>query len=247
MSDTRMVGEMGNGSLKTSGTHFGFVAGVVSDTRSDARPDSIGLIEVAGVARVIDGDTLEIHGTRIRLEGIDAPEKAQTCEGTKGAAVAKIWPCGLAAIRRLEDLAQGKSVTCRGRERDAYGRLIGFCASEDVDLNATMIRDGLAWAFVKYSNTYVAAEGKARARGAGVWQGPADPPWVWREARWKRAETAAPEGCAIKGNISQSGRIYHVPWGASYDRVRVDVARGERWFCSEADALAAGWRPPANR
>ena len=51
VSDTRMVGEMGNGSLKTSGTHFGFVAGVVSDTRSDARPDSIGLIEVAGVAR----------------------------------------------------------------------------------------------------------------------------------------------------------------------------------------------------
>lgn len=205
-----------------------------------------GQIEVAGIARVIDGDTVEIAGTRIRLEGIDAPEKAQTCGRGLLGIVARTWPCGLAAIRRLEALTEGQSVTCRGHETDKYGRLIATCLKDGVDLNAVLVREGLAWAFTKYSRTYLAIEGEARSARAGVWQGDSDPPWVYREARWKAAETAAPAGCAIKGNVSSNGRIYHMPWGSSYGRVTIDARRGERWFCSESEAEAAGWRPAAN-
>jgi len=208
-------------------------------------PDQ-GPIEVAGPARVIDGDTVEIAGTRIRFEGIDAPEKAQTCSRGVIGIVARTWPCGLAAIRRLEDLTEGQSVTCQCHEMDKYGRLIATCRKDGVDLNAVLVREGLAWAFTKYSTTYLAIEGEARWARAGVWQVDSDPPWVYREARWKAAETSAPEGCAIKGNVSDNGRIYHMPWGASYGRVSIDDRRGERWFCSESEAEAAGWRPAAN-
>ena len=49
--------------------------------------------------------------------------------------------------------------------------------------------------------------------------------------------------CVIKGNISSKGeRIYHVPGGRYYDATVIDTAKGERWFCSEAEAVAAGWR-----
>ncbi len=59
------------------------------------------------------------------------------------------------------------------------------------------------------------------------------------------APVQLPSGnCTIKGNISSSGRIYHVPGDAAYDKTRIDDSRGERWFCTEAEAKAAGWRPP---
>ncbi len=51
-------------------------------------------------------------------------------------------------------------------------------------------------------------------------------------------------GCRIKGNISQNGKIYHVPGSPSYDQTKIDESKGERWFCTEAEAQAAGWRPP---
>jgi hypothetical protein len=51
-------------------------------------------------------------------------------------------------------------------------------------------------------------------------------------------------GCVIKGNISQHGRIYHVPGSPSYNSTKIDESGGERWFCTEAEAQAAGWRAP---
>jgi hypothetical protein len=89
----------------------------------------------------------------------------------------------------------------------------------------------------------VTVEADARTRKVGVWQGPAEAPWDFRHGEWKTAEVAAPKNCAIKGNISSHGHIYHMPWSPWYDRVRIDESRGERWFCSEAEAQAAGWRP----
>ena len=89
-------------------------------------------------------------------------------------------------------------------------------------------------------------EKQAKARKIGVWQGPAEAPWDFRHGEWRVAETAAPKNCSIKGNISSHGHIYHLPWSPWYDRVSIDEARGERWFCSEADALAAGWRPASS-
>jgi endonuclease YncB( thermonuclease family) len=194
---------------------------------------------VSGVARVLDGDTLDVAGQRVRLEGIDAPEMGQQCGGRWLLS----WRCGAAAATALEKLIANHEVACRSMGSDKYGRLLGLCSAAGRDLNAEMVRAGMAWAFVKYSARYVDVEAEARSARVGVWQGDADPPWIWRERRWASAEETAPQGCAIKGNISDKGHIYHMPWSPWYNRVKVDPARGERWFCSETEATAAGWRP----
>jgi len=86
-------------------------------------------------------------------------------------------------------------------------------------------------------------EVQAEAEGAGMWAGTFVAPWDYRAGAGSASEPAASDGCVIKGNISSSGeRIYHVPGGQYYDRTIIDEAAGERWFCTEAEAVAAGWR-----
>lgn len=194
---------------------------------------------IAGQARVIDGDTLDIAGTRVRLEGIDAPESGQGCVGAWGGS----WNCGTAATRALAALVAGREVRCKGSERDSYDRLIAICHVEATEINAEMVRSGHAWAFVRYSRRLVGVEREARRMRLGIWQADNEPAWDYRARRWAQAEAQTPGGCAIKGNISRHGRIYHLPGSAFYDAVRIDPSRGERWFCSESEALAAGWRP----
>jgi hypothetical protein len=121
--------------------------------------------------------------------------------------------------------------------------MLGICFVDGRDINAELVRSGLAWAFVKYSTSYVEAEGEARALKIGIWQAETEPAWVYREKRWQSAETGAPNGCAIKGNVTAKGNIYHMPWSPWYGKVRIEAAKGERWFCSEAEARQAGWRP----
>lgn len=195
--------------------------------------------EVSGRAIVIDGDTIEIDRTRIRLEGIDAPESSQTC----GRRWLGSWDCGIAAAHELQSLVDGRRVTCESRGQDRYGRMIGLCAVDGQDINEAMVQTGYAWAFIKYSTRYVAAEAEAKAAGAGIWQGDAEPAWIYREKQWASAEDQAPAGCAIKGNITSNGQIYHMPWGSWYGKVKVEPAKGEHWFCSESEAQAAGFRP----
>lgn len=69
-------------------------------------------------------------------------------------------------------------------------------------------------------------------------------PWEYRAEKWEVAEQEAPDGCPIKGNISENGRIYHAPWSPWYKKTKIDEAKEERWFCSEAEAVSAGWRAP---
>jgi len=196
---------------------------------------------LTGPARVIDGDTLEIGGRHVRLEGIDAPETAQTC----GRRFIGTWSCGTVATNALNDLVSGHEVSCESRGTDKYDRMLGICFVAGRDINAEMVREGFAWAFVKYSKTYVQEEAEARALHAGIWQGESEPAWVYREKRWAGAEQTAPRGCAIKGNVTEHGHIYHMPWSPWYGKVKVDETKGERWFCTEAEATAAGWRPAA--
>jgi endonuclease YncB( thermonuclease family) len=198
---------------------------------------------LSGHPRVIDGDTIEVAGRHVRLEGIDAPETAQTC-GTSGSGT---WPCGKAAAEALEKLIGGASITCDSRGLDKYGRTLGVCFVAGRDINAAMVREGFAWAFVKYSTSYVQEEAEARALHLGIWQGEAEPAWEFRAHRWAGAEQAAPNGCAIKGNVTAHGRIYHMPWSPWYGQIKIDEAKGKRWFCTEAEAVAAGWRPVAAR
>lgn len=122
------------------------------------------------------------------------------------------------------------------------------CAINGRDLATGIVRAGLAWAYVEYSQDYVALEAEARAAGRGVWQAEAEPPWEYRADRWDRAVADAPDGCPIKGNISSSGeRIYHTPWSPWYGRTKITESKGKRWFCDEAEAQAAGWRAAKGR
>lgn len=194
---------------------------------------------VSGSARVVDGDTLDIGGQRIRLEGIDAPELGQTCTRE----VAGTWDCGTAAMKALRELVDGKSVTCDRSGTDKYGRMLGFCFVDGIELNRRLVEDGHAWAFVKYSARYVAEENAARAARRGIFATENQPPWEYRSQQWAGAQQQAPSGCAIKGNITRNGQIYHMPWSPWYAKVVIEEARGERWFCSESEAVAAGWRP----
>ena len=90
----------------------------------------------------------------------------------------------------------------------------------------------------------MAKEREARSAAADVWQAGNERPWDYRRRRWEVAEQEAPEGCPIKGNISDNGHIYHAPWSPWYDRTKISLDKGERWFCSEREALDAGWRAP---
>ena len=194
---------------------------------------------VTGFARVVDGDTIAVGEARIRLEGIDAPESAQTC----GRRWAGSWPCGADATSHLEKLIGGRPVSCEPRGLDKYGRTLAVCFVAGRDINAQMVRDGYAWAFVKYSRSYVSEEAQARTAGVGIWQGEATPAWEYRAGRWAAAEPQAPTGCAIKGNVTKHGRIYHMPWSPWYGQIKMEADKGKRWFCSETEAIAAGWRP----
>lgn len=117
-----------------------------------------------GRAEAVDGDTLDIAGTRIRLVGIDAPELRQTCE--RGG---RPWHCGEAARTALADALAAGPVSCRAEKRDKYKRPLGFCTVDGTDLAALMIQKGLAVAYL--GNAYQSDEAAAREAGRGLWAG----------------------------------------------------------------------------
>ena len=133
---------------------------------------------LSGAARVIDGDTLEIRAARIRLHGIDAPESAQRCR-----AAGRTWPCGREATRALSGRIAGRTVVCEERDRDRYGRSVAVCQAAGEDVNAWMVAAGWAFAYRKYSRSYVAGERAAKAAGRGIWRGEVVAPWEWRRGK----------------------------------------------------------------
>lgn len=207
-------------------------------------------IAISGPAHVLDGDTIEVSGQRIRLEGIDAPEGGQRCNRR----IFGEWSCGTAATYALIGLVQNREVGCENRGIDKYGRMLGICFVDGRDVNAEMVRMGLAWAYVKYSTAYVAEEAEARAAKRGVWVAATMPPWDYRASQKGQAVAQIPateagvppqlaNNCTIKGNVTRVGRIYHLPTSPWYDRIVMDTSKGRRWFCSEGEAISAGWRP----
>src|SRR3546814_9025284 len=105
-----------------------------------------------------------------------------------------------------------------------------------------MVAEGWAMAYREDSPDYIPQEGVASAEKVGIWAGLFVAPWDWRRGERITAEVLRKEGgCSIKGNISAKGeRIYHVPRGEYYEKTQISAGKGERWFCSEAEAQAAG-------
>ena len=191
---------------------------------------------LTGKADIVDADTIKVGGIPVRFYGIDAPESRQTCERD-----GKPYACGKQATKALVDLIAGRPVQCEILGKDAFGRALAVCSVADTEINATMVSHGWALAFVKYSNRYVAEQNAAELAKVGLWAGSFMKPWDWRLREVEATQKT--RACVIKGNINRSGQqIYHLPFQYFYSRVKIDESKGERWFCTEQEALEAGWR-----
>ena len=192
-------------------------------------------LEQALVVRVVDGDTIDVllggDEQRVRYIGIDTPETVDPRR--------PVGCFGKEASARNRELVEGKTVGLEKdvSETDRFGRLLRYAWLGDQMVNARLVEEGYATAStyppdVRHAQLFSALQAEARGEGRGLWGACVTP--------------EAQAGCAaplIKGNISSDGeKIYHVPGGASYDGTVIDEAKGERWFCTEADAIAAGWR-----
>lgn len=207
-------------------------------------------IPIHGMARAIDGDSLTVGTTRVRLFGIDAPEYDQLCtrNGTR-------WACGVEAATELSKLVTGRSINCTPTGYDQYQRVLARCSAAGTDVNMTMVQAGFALAYRQYSSDYIDAEESAKARKRGVWSGTfetpsevrahARPPQAPKKTGNGSARVRTPQprvrfagGCTIKGNRSRRGEwIYHLPGMPYYAQTRAEDV-----FCSEREAQAAGYR-----
>lgn len=129
-------------------------------------------LRVSGYARVIDGDSLVVQGTEIRLQGIDAPEAEQQCERA-----GRNWPCGHEASRALMARLHARMVNCSGNERDVHDRLLATCKVGGLDVNRWLVEQGWAVSF----HAFPAQERSARAARRGIWAGRFMRPREWRE------------------------------------------------------------------
>ena len=198
--------------------------------------------ELSGKAiGISDGDTFTLltsdkQQIKIRLAEIDAPESNQ--------------PYGNRSQQALSGLIFGKDVRVVVQTTDRYGRTVGRPYVGGLDVCEEMIRSGSAWVYRQYvvDLGLFDIESEAKAALRGLWALPEAEqiaPWDWRRGLNNSVERS--DGCNIKGNINSKGdRIYHVPGSRSYGATKINKSKGERWFCSEADAITAGWRAPRN-
>ncbi|MGE0828811.1 MAG: thermonuclease family protein [Hyphomonadaceae bacterium] len=139
--------------------------------------------EIVGRASVIDGDTFEIRGQRIRFWGVDAPEGRQTCQG--GDLTSN--RVGRRAADALAGMLGAQTVRCIERDRDRYGRIIAQCYVRNRDIGMDMTRAGWAWDYRQFSGgRYAGAEREARRARRGIWALSCQPPWAWRQSARNR-------------------------------------------------------------
>ena len=148
---------------------FILFSGVALSTLSQAA-------DITGPARVVDGDTIHIGKTKIRLHGIDTPETKQECKDANG----NPWMVGVEATAFLKSMTEGKEVSCSSHGNDRYGRMIGSCEVDGMDINREMVIAGLARAYRQYSERYLYEEHSAMRNKAGMWGGECMAPWEWR-------------------------------------------------------------------
>jgi endonuclease YncB( thermonuclease family) len=198
---------------------------------------------ITGRASVVAGDMLRIGETMIRIDGVEAPDREQSCARSDN----RRWRCGEAAQSALSRLISGKQVRCEPISKDSSGVLRATCFIGSNDVAAALVTGGHVLAESGMLARYRAEQGTAREAKAGLWGSSGEPerPAAWRSRLWEEARAKAPQGCPIKGKVvgRRGEKTYHLPWSPSYERARVVSARGERWFCSEEDARAAGFAP----
>ncbi len=232
------------------------------------KPTAVGIIagtthEVARVARVIDGDTIELtDGRKIRYIGIDTPESVDPRQPV--ACFAK------EASEKNREFVLGKEIELEKdvSETDRFGRLLRYVyvnvGNTEMMVNEGLVREGFARASsyppdIKYQERLRIAEQVAREVGRGLWEkcmitspttlgtensGSID---ITQKTDLTASFNPVPADCFIKGNISSSGdKIYHLPGCGSYDKTAIDEARGEQFFCTETEAAQAGWRKAKN-
>jgi endonuclease YncB( thermonuclease family) len=130
---------------------------------------------ITGTARVLDGDSLLIGSTRVRLHGIDAPERDQDCKDANG----NTYACGRTAVRALTNAIGGSSVTCERVAVDRYDRDVAICTAGPIDLAERLVRDGYAIEYFSHGR-YEDAEREARNARRGLWAGEFQTPSSWR-------------------------------------------------------------------
>ena len=134
---------------------------------------------IEGRTKVIDGDTLKIEKSRIRLHGIDAPENKQLCKDKKSSHCL----CGQAATKALRKKINNRVVKCLSEKKDRYKRYIAICSVDGVNLNRWLVSNGWAIAYRKYSKDYIEAETAAKSIETGIWAGEFILPWEWRRGK----------------------------------------------------------------
>lgn len=144
---------------------------------------------------MIDGDSIRIADTELRLQGIDAPEGKQTCriEG-------RDWGCGKTATKALRQIVGSANIRCTWTERDRYERALATCYKDGYDIAALMADHGMALACRNYSDAYVANEDRAKAAKKGVWDTEFIPPWDWRRGVRLSGNELPDIDCPVKGN-----------------------------------------------
>ena len=133
---------------------------------------------IVGKASVIDGDTIEIRGSKIRLWGIDAFEATQKCKD-----FSRFYSCGSKAAWELDRLIGNKTTNCKSKGKDRYQRILAICFSNSINLNEAMVLSGWALAYSKYTNQYESMQLTAATRKSGAWSGTFVAPWDFRAKR----------------------------------------------------------------
>jgi len=211
--------------------------------------------EISGIPTITDADTVVIGGNPIRLLGIDAPESDQICLDKNSEFV----KCGIAARDALIKQFGGKEWTCRTAGK-TYNRTLATCFVGREDVNRWTVSEGWALSFRRYKHPYDREEQHAKEQCMGLWAWSFHAPWDWRRRNCKteivgcvsvpidaREKLCGPRAtppdpkCTIKATTRGGECIYHVEGGHYYGALKM-AGSSKRWFCSEADAQAAGCR-----